>query len=77
MKFNVYETYTCNPATGQAGWDIQFVAAPSREALATMPNFDCVILTQWTGLTLERCHESRRDGGFCAVEKIWDGEAFH
>jgi len=70
--YNIYEIYTCNPEDGSGGWDIEFIGAPSREALETMPLFDCVILKQWSKQTLESCKEV---GHFCDG-RVWDGEKF-
>lgn len=46
-----FEVYTCNPATGEEGWDIKFptiFARSVKEARKLLksdyPNFDCVIL---------------------------------
>lgn len=51
MKAFNFEVYTCNPTTGEEGWDIKFptVFADSlpmaREVLKeSYPNFDCEIL---------------------------------
>ena len=70
--YNTYEVYLCNPETGQAGWDIEFISAPTAKALETMPHFDCIILKQWTNLSLEQAKEP---GSYCSG-KIWDGNKF-
>ena len=44
--FNLYEIYTCNPETGERGWDIEFIIALDRDDAATFPNFDCVIMKE-------------------------------
>lgn len=71
-KYNVYEVYLCDPATGRAGWDIEFIAAPSAKHLETMPDFDCVILRQYTGLTYA---DAKVSSNYCSG-KVWDGKKF-
>lgn len=51
MKAFNFEVYTCNPTTGETGWDIKFptVFADSMEQAkaflrTSYPNFDCIIL---------------------------------
>ena len=46
IMFNLYEIYTCNPETGERGWDIEFIIALDRDDAATFPNFDCVIMKE-------------------------------
>ena len=40
---NIYEIYTKNPVTGEAGWEIKFVEAENVQQLEQFPLFDCVI----------------------------------
>lgn len=70
--YNIYEVYLCDPKTGRSGWDIKFIGAPNAKALETMPHFDCVILKQWTNLTLADAKQTGhlRDG------IVWDGSRF-
>lgn len=37
----VYEIYTINPETKEAGWDLLFVR--TNKDIKTFPNFDCII----------------------------------
>jgi hypothetical protein len=39
---HVFEIYTSNPATGETGWDIEWVRA-TRSDIEQYPNFDCII----------------------------------
>ena len=50
-----FEVYTCNPATGETGWDIKFPTVyagtvnDGKEILKKhYPNFDCVILHNYS-----------------------------
>lgn len=73
-KLWVYETYTCNPVTGDGGWDIKYVAVvaenkeQARELVKTFPHFDCIILTAVTGSEL-----SERDmKAYAAGNSVWE-----
>ena len=70
--YNTYEIYLCNPETGEGSWDIEFISAPNAEALKTLPNFDCIILKQWTNQSLEQAKQE----SFCCSGKVWDGYKF-
>ena len=41
-KLEGFEIYTCNPETGETGWNIEWVVCV-KEALKFYPNFDCII----------------------------------
>lgn len=49
LAFN-FEIYTCNPETGETGWDIHCPTvfakdkAEAKEKLKSYPNYDCIIL---------------------------------
>lgn len=70
--YNTYEVYLCNEETGEGGWDIEFISAPNAEALRTMPHFDCIILRQYTNLSLEVAKEPSL---YCSG-KVWDGTKY-
>lgn len=53
-KIYNFEIYTCNPITKEEGWDIKFVTVvadskmEAREKLKDVPNFDVVILFDYS-----------------------------
>ena len=38
-----FEVYTCNPETGEGGWDIHWVRGVRDRIQKYYPNFDCII----------------------------------
>ena len=64
---NLYEIYTVNPETGEAGWDIEFVIALSQKDVATFPYFDCVIMKDGTFST---CKLSAANSGYSMTEAV-------
>ena len=65
--FNLYEIYTCNPETGERGWDIEFVIAKDRDDAATFPYFDCVIMKDGTFGT---CKLSAANSGYPMTDAV-------
>jgi hypothetical protein len=45
---HTYEVYTCNPETGEGGWDIHYIRSTDR-LIKYYPDFDCIITKNDTG----------------------------
>ena len=66
--YNIYEIYTRNPEDNSGGWDIEFIGAPSRASLKSMPLFDQVILREY----VEQSAGDVKAAGY----RLWDGIKF-